>query len=169
MGIEPLSLNNVAVLEIWRRKVILVPKHRTVTAGQLMASQFESVSSEDDVHGVSQLLVASGLPSLPVRDDDGALVGVLTARAVLAALATGSSAPADPVGRLMDRDPAVVADYAPIEWILVEMDDAHLWTLPVVNDANRLIGVVSLPNMARFLSPSLLSSTWANIVAHRAE
>ncbi len=138
------------------------------TAAGLMSGHHQSLLRGTAVAEAARMLVSSGLPMVVVRDADGRLAGVLTEHAILAAVADNATAPGRVVDELMNDDPAFVADYASVEWILVEMVDAGTWSLPVTDSQHRLIGVVSLTDLAAVVFPALLADTWNQIVRSRS-
>ncbi|SDP45204.1 CBS domain-containing protein [Nakamurella panacisegetis] len=138
------------------------------TAGHLMNCEFVAVEAESTLEQAAGLLAGSGLPALPVRGPDNRLLGTVTVTGVLAAVAAGTDRSA-PVGAVMDRHPAAVAHYAPVESILGEMDDAGLWVLPVVDGSGRLVGLVSLSNLDGAISRALLAHTWARFAEFHRE
>ncbi|MCW3011894.1 MAG: putative manganese-dependent inorganic diphosphatase [Solirubrobacterales bacterium] len=56
--------------------------HISLRAGDVMREEFPVASSETPLRAVGQLMVAAGLPLLPVVDEEGVLTGVLTEAAL---------------------------------------------------------------------------------------
>ena len=136
-------------------------------AADLLMSGHPVVVCGSAVADAARLLAASGRPMVPVCEPDGRLAGVLTYRAILTAVAD-ESVTGRMVDELMNDDPAFVADYASVEWILVEMVDARSWSLPVTDAQHRLVGVVTLPDLAAVVFPALLAETWNQISGTRS-
>lgn len=102
---------------------------------------------------------------MPVCEPDGRLSGVVTCRSLLARMSADPTWAARPVEELMDTDPVFVADHASVEWVLVEMGDAHTWALPVTDEQQHLVGVIKLTDLAAVVFPALLAQTWNEIAA----
>ena len=133
-----------------------------MTAGELMRPNCPALAERSTLRQACGLLARSGLPAVPVRGAGGLLLGSITMGGLLSALASDADRSA-PVADLMDRFPAAVLTYAHTESILAEMDEAGLWALPVVDGENRLVGLVSLSNLAGVVSAPLLAQAWNNL------
>ena len=82
---------------------------------------------------------------MPVEDDQGRLVGVLSHRSLLRLVARGSkSGDAEPVAvkELMKKDPVTVAPSTPAIDAMRMMKEHRVGCLPVV-DKERLVGIVT--------------------------
>ena len=150
-----------------RAGLVGLPSGLAMTAGQLMTSDYPVLEIGSTLRDASGVMAAWGLPAVPVQGSGGVLLGSVTVRAILAAMAIDIDR-SMAVRDVMDPHPAAVLDYAPVESVLAEMDEAGLWALPVVDHENRLVGVVSLSNLAGAVSPSLLNHAWGKFAAfHR--
>ena len=137
------------------------------TAAQLMTSGYPSIVLGSQLADAARLMAWSHLDMLPVTGSGGVLVGVVTERNVLSAVAVDAATPERMVDGLMTTDPAVIADYATVEWIMVEMEAARLSSLPVIDEHDCLIGVVSLTNLVEQVAPAILQRTWSRILSPR--
>lgn len=113
----------------------------------------------------ARLLALSGLPLVPVCERDGRLVGVVTGRAILFAVAENPGLHDQLVDEMMDTDPVFVSHDASVEWVLLEMGDAGTWSVPVIDSDERLVGLLSLPDLVTAVFPALLVRTWNHIVS----
>ena len=147
-----------------RSGLVSLPSGPAMTAGQLMTRDYPVLEVGSTLRQASGVLASWGLPAIPVRGSDGLLLGSITVGAVLAAVAADLDR-STAIQALMDELPAAVLDYSPVESILAEMDEAGLWALPVVDHENRLLGVVSLSNLAGTVSSSLLNHAWGKFAA----
>jgi CBS domain-containing protein len=106
----------------------------------------ELISPDDDVAAACGLLVARKIGCLPVVDG-GKLVGIVTTTDLLgsqlAASLTPSPATVTRVEVAMKRDPATVPPYAPLLEAVGIMVDREVRHVLVVDDARRVIGIVS--------------------------
>jgi len=98
----------------------------------------------DTVQTAIELLDRHKVGALPVTDDDGRLVGIISQRDVIRGLAEKQAAVlANPVGSLMTRDVATCTPETEFEAVALLMDARHIRHLPVV-EAGRVIDMVSL-------------------------
>lgn len=120
-------------------------RHRSV--GDLMTPTVVSVQPGTLVKEITHLLDEYGITAVPVIDDEGRPVGVVSAADLL-------RAPSSSGGRSTARDlmtsPAVVAERG---WNAVRaartMDRRKVKRLPVVDDNGRLIGVISRSDLVQ--------------------
>ncbi|MEV4331716.1 CBS domain-containing protein [Streptomyces sp. NPDC049597] len=114
-------------------------RHRCVA--DLMTPEAVSVQRGTVFKEIARLLDEFGITAVPVIDDDGRPVGVVSEADLLRRHTSGTGS--DTAEGLM-TSPAVVARP---EWSAVEaarvMEDRHIKRLPVVDGSGRLIGVVS--------------------------
>jgi acetoin utilization protein AcuB len=113
------------------------------------------VAPESTVAEARSLLRRSGVQHLPVVDDQGALVGMLSVRDLSAAERTspnevtdgGSPSSQAPVSGVMARPPIVAAPEAEPEEVLDLMLEYGIGALPVVSCQGRFVGLVSYEDL----------------------
>jgi CBS domain-containing protein len=87
--------------------------------------------------------------SLPVVEDGGRVVGIVTDRDLFLALGTGNRRPGElPVGDIMNRDIAFTTPGSDVRDALRTMAQRQLRRLPVVDQSGALVGIVSLGDIA---------------------
>jgi CBS domain-containing protein len=143
---------------------MLAMRHRMV--GELMTSAVVHVRPEAGFKEIAQLLAEHDITSVPVLDDQDRPLGLVSEADLLRhEAAVDDPAGLAPVPRMSARDrarseattarglmtsPAVCARP---EWTVVEaarlMDQHHYKRLPVVDEAGRLIGIVSRSDLLR--------------------
>lgn len=96
--------------------------------------------------------------------EGGGLVGIITERDVLRAIAAGMDVDAATVGDVMSRDVATTTSDAPLHTVARNMASRWIRHLPVV-DAGVLVGVVSLRDLAAVLAALGPSSTEVSLAA----
>ena len=134
---------------------------RKSSAAELMrATGPWSVQVGASMAQAARALTTSGLPMVPVCGTDSKLAGIFTAAMLVAAVTSDEARAGRLVDELMNTDPPFVADYASLEWVLIEMQDAHLWALPVVDAEHRLLGIIALPELTDLVFPPLLVEIW---------
>lgn len=114
------------------------PLHKTV--GELMSTVLVSLRAGDRVSTAAREMTLSAIRHLPVVDEKGHLVGLLSSTDVVAAVGHKS----DPeVGTIMARDLYTVKRDSPAERAAATMIDQKLNALPVVGASGELIGIIT--------------------------
>lgn len=101
-----------------------------------------SASSRD----VAMRLLSEETTSLPVVDDEGMVVGIVSELDILGALRTGKDLEELPVSEIMSFNPYCVDEETPVEKMIDVMTEKHIIRLPVVR-GGRLVGTVSRRNI----------------------
>jgi CBS domain-containing protein len=120
------------------------PSYRTV--GQFMSTELFTVRPGDPVELAARLMDWQQVRHLPVEDDHGKLVGLLSFRALLPLVARGC----DPtrqqltVQDIMQPEPHRVTVDTPTLEALTIMREHNIGSLPVVDSEQRLIGLVTV-------------------------
>ena len=136
-----------------RQKVLTLMGFASASAGGLMGVDFIALPGMVTVRGAlarvreSPLLQPEALTSVHAVDEDGCLCGV----ARLVTLVQG-----DPDAALIevcDTDPVRVGAGTDITDVAVLMTDYNLITIPVVDDANRLLGVITVDDILEIALP----------------
>ncbi|MEV6096132.1 CBS domain-containing protein [Nocardia sp. NPDC051981] len=135
-----------------RVKVVTLMGFNPDSAGGLMNVDF--VSCPLDATAAQALSVVSAAHAVQPEAllkvhvlDSGRLVGVVSVIALLQA------DPATPVADLMDDDPVRVAPETDITDIALLMADYNLYAVPVVDDADRVLGVVTVDDVLEDVIP----------------
>ncbi|HWS53790.1 MAG TPA: glutamate-cysteine ligase family protein [Pyrinomonadaceae bacterium] len=115
------------------------------TVGQFMSTDLFTVRPDDLVDLAASVMDWRHIRHVPVEDDAGELVGLVTHRDVLRLLARGGSARAcEPVAvrQIMKRDPVTVSPQTPTLEALDLMRRRRVGCLPVV-EGGALVGIVT--------------------------
>jgi CBS domain-containing protein len=136
-----------------RTKVITLLKFNPDSAGGLMnvdivvcgtgATAGEALA----LIGVAQAVQPEALLHVYVLNEHGQLAGVVSAIALLQAQ------PADAVATLMDCDPVRVAPDADIADVAVLMADYNLHSIPVIDNKDQVLGVVTVDDVLKTIIP----------------
>jgi len=129
-----------------RTKVITLLGFNPDSAGGLMTVDIASCAPDATAaQALSVITGARGLQSEALLKvhvlEAGRLAGVVSVIALLQA------DPGTPVAELMDADPVRVAPDADLTDIALLMADFNLYTIPVVDDADRVLGVVTVDDI----------------------
>jgi CBS domain-containing protein len=115
------------------------------TVGQFMATDLFTVRPDDLVDLAASLMDWRHIRHVPVEDEDGRLVGLVTHRGLLRLLSRGSNAPDGnslTVREIMKSNPTSVSSTTPTLEAIEIMQRAGIGCLPVV-DNNQLVGIVT--------------------------
>ena len=111
----------------------------------LDAKKIELISCRprDSIETVAGILTVNKIGALPVRDGEGALIGIISERDIVRGFSEKGRATGDlRVENLMTRDVAVCTPADSIKKVMAIMARRHIRHLPVVEDG-RLIGIIS--------------------------
>jgi CBS domain-containing protein/gamma-glutamyl:cysteine ligase YbdK (ATP-grasp superfamily) len=115
------------------------------TVGQFMATDLFTVRPDDLVDLAASLMDWRHIRHVPVEDEDGRLVGLVTHRGLLRLLSHGSNAPSGnslTVREIMKPNPTSVSSTTPTVEAIEIMQRTGIGCLPVV-DNNQLVGIVT--------------------------
>lgn len=127
--------------------------HREVHIADIMSNPVLTVEVTESLWDAWQLLFVSGLRHLVVIDEDGACLGVLSDRNILAEVpATSENLGKRKVREVLAMVPLVSA--GPLQSPLVAariMADNAVEAVPVLDERNRLIGIITEFDIVRWL------------------
>jgi len=136
-----------------RTKVVTLMGFNPESAGGLMTVDFVSCAATATA-GTALALIADArsvqpeaLIKMHVVDEDRRLVGVVSVIALLQADA------AESIGALMDSDPIRVGSEADLTDIALLMADFNLYSIPVVDEQDRMLGVVTVDDVLEATIP----------------
>ncbi|GLQ55342.1 CBS domain-containing protein [Devosia nitrariae] len=114
---------------------------------ELMTREVRTVTPDHSLQDAARLMGMIDAGFLPVADDDH-LVGTITDRDIaIRAIAEGKG-PETRVSEAMTRDVKYCFDDEDVEHVARNMGDIQVRRLPVVDRNKRLVGVLSLGDMA---------------------
>jgi CBS domain-containing protein len=129
---EPCEINRD---EAWR------DAYRTV--GQIMSTQLLTVRPEDLVDLAASMMDWEKIRHVPVEDDQGRLVGIVSHRAILRLVARGQGGTDQVVVKdIMRKAPVSVTPQTPTIEAMKLMRDKGVGSLPVV-EGDKLVGIVT--------------------------
>jgi CBS domain-containing membrane protein len=139
----------------------------SVSVNAVMTKEVISIDKDDDIRNAVRLLSENNVSGLPVTDREGRVVGVVSEADVLGTVGMkrdhtfrdvirsllGEPMPSqragEKVGDVMSVPPIIIrpdAELGEAAWILTEK---RIKRLPVVDDENRLIGIISRADIVR--------------------
>lgn len=136
-----------------QQKVRSLLSYNPETAGGLMSPDFLCLAEPSLVAEVIDAVRHSSAPPealnvIFAEDTDGRLTGTASIVSLIRA------DPRITLGSVMRRDPVVVHTDADVHAIVRKMSDYNLTVAPVVDDDNRMIGVVTVDDVMELLMPT---------------
>jgi len=138
------ELADIGEFEGWRESYLQV--------GQFMTTDLFTVHPEDVVDLAASLMDWRHIRHVPVEDNDGRLVGLVSHRSLLRIVGQGIKATdSGPVAvkDIMIRDPMTVLPTTATLEAIDLMRKHKVGCLPVVEDGNRLVGIVTERDLIR--------------------
>jgi CBS domain-containing protein len=123
-----------------------------LNAYDLMSPQVVVAKENTNAEQISSRLLAGEFNGVPVVDDNGAVVGIVTALDILKAIQGGKKKLNEMLARdIMTPNPSVVKKDTPIEEIIRILVEKEIVLVPVVegDNNNKLIGVVARLDILR--------------------
>jgi CBS domain-containing protein len=144
----------------------------------VMSGEVSTLRPDDRVEHAADVLAEKGIGSLPVVDGDGNLLGILRDDDLIASearvhvptfinfLGLGMAFPGEmkhlehelkkiagaTVADVMQTDPPTVTADATLEDVATIMHDRGINSLPVVDAANKVVGIVARADLVRFIA-----------------
>lgn len=122
-----------------------------MNASDLMSPQVIVAKENTNEEAISARLLAGEFNEVPVVDDNGAVIGIVTAIDILKAIRKNGNRKLNAMVAkdIMTPNPSVVNKDTPIEDIIDIMIEKEIVLVPVVKDGNKLVGVVARLDIIR--------------------
>jgi CBS domain-containing protein len=123
-----------------------------LNAYDLMSPQVVVAKENTNAEQISSRLLAGEFNGVPIVDDNGAVVGIVTALDILKAIQGGKKKLNEMLARdIMTPNPSTVKKDTPIEEIIRILVEKEIVLVPVIedNNNNKLIGVVARLDILR--------------------
>ena len=115
---------------------------------EVMTRDVRVASPDDTLQSAARIMEAEDFGSLPIAENER-LVGMLTDRDItIRAVARGLAPQDSTVREVMSTDVQYVYDDESVQDVARVMGDLHVRRLPVLNRDKRLVGIVSLGDLA---------------------
>ena len=115
---------------------------------EVMSRDVETVRPDQPAKDAARFMLKADAGSIPVTDGDR-LVGMITDRDIAVRGVALGYGPETPVRELMSGGIVSARANEPIEEAARKMGEAQVRRLPVIDDRDRLVGIVSLGDLAR--------------------
>lgn len=106
-------------------------------------------SETDTARQVAELMSDHGIGALPILDAEGRLEGIVTDRDICCRVVAQNLPDETPVGEIMSTSVQTVFPDAGLSEVESIMRDFRIRRLPVVDEQNKLLGFISLGDLAR--------------------
>ena len=114
-----------------------------------MSPQVVVAKENTNAEQISSRLLAGEFNGVPVVDDNGAVIGMVTALDILRAIQGGKKLNTMLARDIMTPNPSVVKKDTSIEEVIRVLVEKEIVLVPVVEDDNKLIGVVARLDILR--------------------
>jgi CBS domain-containing protein len=123
---------------------------KNLNAHDLMSPQVVVAKENTNAEQISARLLAGEFNGVPVVDDNGAVIGIVTALDILRAIQGGKKLNTMLARDIMTPNPSTVKKDTPIEEIIRILVEKEIVLVPVVEgNNNKLIGVVARLDILR--------------------
>ena len=114
-------------------------------AYDIMSTDIESAKENATILEVGTRLILRSINGIPIIDDDGKVIGILTIIDILRAIRDNKNIDGLKAGDIMTRNPIVINQKTDMMDMIDIMDKKGIEMIPVVDEEsdNRIIGVVS--------------------------
>ncbi len=130
-----------------------------------MTRDVQLVHPTQSIRDAARMMAEIDAGALPVGQDDR-LVGMITDRDIAVRGVAEGKSPDTPIREIMSREVLYCFDDQELKDIARNMGEMKVRRLPVLNRDKRLVGIVSLGDLALKDEPSLTSSAVTNISKH---
>ena len=115
---------------------------------EVMTREVQTIQPDQTAQQAASFMLSSDAGSIPVTDGDR-LIGMITDRDIAVRGIAKGYGPDTPVRELMTDDLVIIRDDDDIEEAASKMSEAQVRRLPVIDESERLCGIVSLGDLAR--------------------
>jgi CBS domain-containing protein len=137
-----------------------------MNVSQLCHRRVITCGERDHLDDAMSLLWRHNIGCMPVLGDTGQLTGMITDRDIaVAALLQGSPLHAITVSSVMAKEILTCRDGDSIAHVLEQLTRRRLRRIPVIDEARRVVGILSLNDIARAVMDDPLASETASALA----
>jgi len=115
---------------------------------EVMTRDVQTIRPDQPVQEAASFMLSADAGSVPVTDGDR-LIGMITDRDIAVRGVAKGHGPDTPVRELMTNDIICVRENDDVDDVASKMSEAQVRRLPVIDDQERLCGIVSLGDLSR--------------------
>jgi CBS domain-containing protein len=123
-----------------------------IFVGRVMSTDLRTVGPDTLVEDAARLMLEEGIGSVLVVDDSNGVDGILTTTDFVSIVANSQPKAQTTVTRYMSTDVVTTTAGTPIRAVADTMIDAGIHHVPVVDDEEGVIGIVTTTDLAAYLS-----------------
>lgn len=124
----------------------------------VMSREVTVANPSETIQEVARTMARLDVGALPVCDADR-IIGMVTDRDIVVRAVAEGLPPGTPVGQVVTHEVKYVFDDEDVDEVAENMADLQVRRLPVVNRDKRLVGIVSLGDIARAAKPKEVGKT----------
>lgn len=117
---------------------------RELTVGDIMRRDVITAKPDEDIRDAATTLVKKGIDHLPIVDDEGKLIGIVTSWDLAKAIAYNKRR----VEEVMTRDVVTALENEPIDVVARRMAQYNISGVPVVDRMNHVIGIITTDDIS---------------------
>ena len=129
---------------------------------KFMTRDVQLVTPTQSIRDAARLMLDLDAGALPVQQDDR-LVGMITDRDIACRAVAQGKSPETPVRDVMSREVLYCFEDQEVNDVARNMGEVKVRRLPVVNRDKRLVGIISLGDLALNEEPAVTASAVTNI------
>ncbi|MBI3184027.1 MAG: CBS domain-containing protein [Myxococcales bacterium] len=130
-----------------------------MTVEDLMTTGVMTLRARDEISQANVEMKLGNIRHLPVVDEKGHVVGIVSNRDVMRALGRSGRAKKLPVSKVMTREVITVRPETPAHRAAEIMLDRKIGALPVVGEGEQLVGIVTESDFVAVAQELLASGT----------
>ena len=115
---------------------------------EVMTREVQTIQPDQPVQDAANFMLSADAGSLPVTDGER-LIGMITDRDIAVRGIAKGYGPDTPVRELMTNDLVIARVDDDVEEVATKMSEAQVRRLPVIDQDERLCGIVSLGDLSR--------------------
>jgi len=136
-----------------------------MNVSEVMSHGVYTTNPDETVQTAAQTMVDLDTGVLPISEDDR-LIGILTDRDLSTRVVAEARDPTTTFVRdVMSTEVRCCFEHDSVEEVAVKMSQWHLRRLPVLNREQRMVGIVSLGDLARHSTPEIAGGALSGIAA----
>lgn len=136
---------------------------------EIMHRGVDTIAPDAPVASIARLMRDQDIGAVPVVDEDGDLLGIITDRDItIRALADGRDVSALKARDIMTTDVVCCHETDATESVIDLMEDNQIRRLPVLDQDLRLVGMVSLGDISQRMSEHSSAEILKAVSAHHA-
>jgi CBS domain-containing protein len=147
-----------------------IPMQEPACAGEVMTENVATAGADADLVTVAGIMRDQNVGIVPIVDADRRILGVITDRDIVVRVDANATAVTDvKASEVMTTDPVTVRPEDDLHDVIDRMGDEGLQRVLVADEASRLVGIISVSDLAQRTDlPERVQDTLDQIARHRS-